>query len=158
MEFNLRLKKAGGKILLVPEIEACYYSDTNFRKFSKHNFSNGFWTTYPLKFGVRIFSWRHLIPLVFVGSLILSLFFSLLFWQARFVFDLIFGSYFLLALFFSVKICLKRGIKYLIILPLMFFVFHFSYGLGSIFGLFKALISNERLKFFKRCTTKISIL
>jgi len=141
MEFNLRLKKAGGKILLVPEIVSYYYPKSNLKDFFRHNFSDGIWTTYPLKFGIRIFSWRHLVPLFFVSSLILSLFFSFFFWQARLFFDLIFGSYVFLSLFFSVKISFKKGFQYLFLMPIVFATRHFGYGLGSIWGIVKLLRS-----------------
>jgi len=141
MEFNLRLKKAGGKILLVPEIVSYYYPKSNLKDFFRHNFSDGIWSTYPLKFEVRIFSWRHLVPLFFVSSLILSLFFSFFFWQARLFFDLIFGSYVFLSLFFSVKISFKKGFQYLFLMPIVFATRHFGYGLGSIWGIVKLLRS-----------------
>jgi len=139
MEFNLRLKRAGGKILLVPDIISYYYPKSNLKDFFRHNFSDGIWTTYPLKFGIRIFSWRHLVPLFFVSSLILSLFFSFFFWQARLFFDLIFGSYVFLSLFFSVKISFKKGFQYLFLMPIVFATRHFGYGLGSIWGIVKLL-------------------
>ena len=139
MEFNLRLKRAGGKILLVPDIISYYYPKSNLKDFFRHNFSDGIWTTYPLKFGIRIFSWRHLVPLFFVSGLILSLFFSFFFWQARLFFDLIFGSYVFLSLFFSVKISFKKGFQYLFLMPIVFATRHFGYGLGSIWGIVKLL-------------------
>jgi len=139
MEFNLRLKRAGGKILLVPDIISYYYPKSNLKDFFRHNFSDGIWSTYPLKFEVRIFSWRHLVPLFFVSSLILSLFFSFFFWQARLFFDLIFGSYVFLSLFFSVKISFKKGFQYLFLMPIVFATRHFGYGLGSIWGIVKLL-------------------
>ena len=139
MEFNLRLKRAGGKILLVPDIISYYYPKSNLKDFFRHNFSDGIWSTYPLKFEVRIFSWRHLVPLFFVSGLILSLFFSFFFWQARLFFDLIFGSYVFLSLFFSVKISFKKGFQYLFLMPIVFATRHFGYGLGSIWGIVKLL-------------------
>ncbi|PIR02112.1 MAG: glycosyl transferase, partial [Candidatus Nealsonbacteria bacterium CG11_big_fil_rev_8_21_14_0_20_37_68] len=116
-----------------------YYPKSNLKDFFRHNFSDGIWSTYPLKFEVRIFSWRHLVPLFFVSSLILSLFFSFFFWQARLFFDLIFGSYVFLSLFFSVKISFKKGFQYLFLMPIVFATRHFGYGLGSIWGIVKLL-------------------
>ncbi len=140
IEFNKRLKKAGGKILLQPEISATYYPQARLSDFFKHNFEDGVWAIYPLKFGVRIFSFRHLIPLFFVlgmlGSLILGLFF---FW-AKITFILIFGLYLLLNLFFSFSIVFKEGLNYLIYLPLAFFSRHFGYGLGSLWGFVKIFL------------------
>jgi len=141
MEFNLRLKRAGGKILLVPDIVSYYYPKSTLKDFFIHNLKDGIWVTYPLKFGIKAFSWRHLVPLAFVVSLILSLFLSLFFWPARFIFYLILVSYILLALFFSTKIFIKKGFKYLLVMPIVFVARHMAYGLGSLFGLLKVLSS-----------------
>lgn len=140
IEFNKRLRKAGGKILLVPDIVARYYPQSTLVGFLKHNFTDGFWTTYPLKFGIKIFSFRHLIPLVFVKGFLVSLILGLFFFWTKVIFILIFGSYLLVNLFFSLKISIRKGVKYLLILPIVFAGRHFSYGLGSIWGLVKILI------------------
>ena len=139
MEFNLRLKKVGGKILLVPEIVSYYYPKTNLKDFFVHNFKDGIWAIYPLRFGIRIFSWRHLVPLIFVTILIFTLFFSPFFEGARFLFNLIFVTYLFLSLFFSVRISFKKGFQYLFLLPIVFAIRHFGYGLGSLWGLIKIL-------------------
>ena len=103
MEFNLRLKKTGGKILLAPDIVSYYYPKSNLKDFFIHNFEDGSWVTYPLKFGIKAFSWRHLIPLFFilglVGTGILGIFFSPLLW----LFYL-----FLVHIFWSIFIILSR--------------------------------------------------
>ena len=62
LEFNLRLKKRGGKILLVPDIVSYYYARSTLRALTKNNFSNGFWVIYSTKFAKMPFSVRHLIP------------------------------------------------------------------------------------------------
>lgn len=140
-ELNSRLRKAGGKILLVPDILAYYYpSSDNFRDFFWHNFTDGIWTTYTLKFGIKIFSFRHLVPLVFVKGFLVSLILGFFFFWARFFFILIFGSYLLTSFFFSLKISFKKGLKYLPILLIVFATRHIGYGLGSIWGLVKILI------------------
>ncbi len=135
-EFNKRLRKADGKILLVPEITVYYYPSSTFIAFLKHNFNDGFWVTYPLKFGIKIFALRHLLPLFFVSGLIVLLFlsffsnaFSSLFFLAIFLYVFVAG-------FFSLKIALKeKDFKLIIILPLIFANRHFGYGIGSILGL-----------------------
>ena len=137
IELNKRLKASGGKILLVPDITAYYYPQNNLADFFEHNFVDGVWTTYPLKFGIRIFSLRHLVPLFFVLSLFLSLIFSLFFPIAILFFDLILGSYIILSLFFSIKISIKNGFKYFFLMPIVFLNRHIGYGLGSIWGSIK---------------------
>jgi glycosyltransferase involved in cell wall biosynthesis len=47
MEFNLRLKKAGGKTLLVPDIVSNYYARSDIKSFCKHNWTNGLWAILP---------------------------------------------------------------------------------------------------------------
>lgn len=134
MEFNMRLKKAGGKILLVPDIVSYYYVRSDLSSFIRHNFKNGIWAILPFKYtNVIPVSVRHLIPLFFVVALIGSLFlFPLLFFW-------ILISYFVLNIYFSLLISLKKGVRYFFILPWLFFSLHFSYGLGSIYGLIKLL-------------------
>lgn len=39
MDLNVRLREAGGRILLVPSIVINYYADSDFKAFWKHNFS-----------------------------------------------------------------------------------------------------------------------
>lgn len=122
LELNLRLRKAGGKIMLFPDIKAFYYpSSNNLKSFLKHNFIDGIWTTYPLKFGFVSGSWRHYIPLIFVLTLPLSV------WP-----------YILLSFFFSLRIAIReKNIKLFFVMPLVFGTRHFGYGFGSICGLIR---------------------
>lgn len=140
IEFNKRLKKAGGKIILVPDIVSVYYPQSTFKGFLKHNFSDGFWVTYPLKFGVRYFSLRHLAPLFLTLGTLGSLIFGLLSFFGRLIFVLIFGSYLLFICLTIFKISPKKRLKYFPYLMTAVFIRHFGYGSGSIIGLIKILI------------------
>lgn len=138
IEFNARLRKAGGKILLVPDTVINYFARSTFQAFCKHNFDNGLKITYPFKLNKGFFSWRHLIPFVFVSSLIgpaaLSGFFPIFFW----LFLLIAGSYSLLNFYFSSKIVMRENdFKYFLMMPIIFASLHIGYGLGSLWGLLK---------------------
>jgi cellulose synthase/poly-beta-1,6-N-acetylglucosamine synthase-like glycosyltransferase len=141
MEFNLRLKKAGGKTLLVPDIVSYYYARSDIPSFWKHNFINGIWAVLPFLYSPIIpVSWRHLVPLVFVtsllGSALLGFLSQVFFW----LFVAIFGSYALTNLAASLQIALeKRSIRYMIAMPFVFGALHFAYGLGSLWGFLKAL-------------------
>ena len=140
LEFNLRLRRAGGKIFLVPEIISYYYPSSDLKNFLKHNFLDGIWAIYPLKFIKIPFSFRHYIPFLFVLSLIgtglLGIFFPILFYL--FLFTI--GLYFLVNIYFSIRVTLKeKELGYLFLMPIIFSVRHIGYGLGSIFGLIKIL-------------------
>jgi GT2 family glycosyltransferase len=139
MEFNLRLKKAGGKILLNPEIITNYYSRSNVKSFLLHNFQNGVWAILPFKYSkILPVGARHLMPLLFVFVLlclfILSFFLSICFW----IFISLCGAYIISSLIISVKIsCREKNFKYLLVMPFIFTILHFSYGAGSFYGVFK---------------------
>jgi glycosyltransferase involved in cell wall biosynthesis len=141
MEFNQRLRKAGGKILLHPEIVSNYYTRSDFKSFCKNNLRNGIWAIYPLKFVDHIpVSWRHFIPLVFVsgliGSAVLSAFSHVFLWLLLFIA----GSYALANIYFSFKISAKeRDFRYLFVMPIIFATLHIIYGLGSLWGAIKLL-------------------
>ena len=124
MEFNLRLKKSGGKILLVPDIVSYYYPKSNLKDFFLHNFEDGVWVIYPLKFVKTPLQLRHYLPLIFVLTLPLSIL-----------------PYILVSLFFSLKIAIKeKNSRLFFVMPLAFTTRHIGYGLGSVWGLIKLII------------------
>lgn len=139
IEFNLRLKKAGGKILLVPDIVSYYYARSTLKVLAKNNFQNGFWVIYSNKFTKMPFSLRHLVPFVFMLSLMGSSVLSLFYKPFIYLFCFITGLYLIANIFFSFKISLKNGLRYFPFLVLSFVTLHFSYGFGSLWGVIKLL-------------------
>ena len=144
LEFNLRLKKAGGKILLVPDIVSYYYARSTLRALAKNNFSNGYWVIYSTKFAKMPFSVRHLIPFFFVLSICGSLILSFIYRPFICLFVLVFVAYLISNILFSLGISFKKGFKYFIPVVLSFAILHFSYGFGSMCGLIKLM--STRLK------------
>ena len=146
MEFNLKLKKAGGKILLVPDIISYYYTHSELKSFCKNNFRNGFWAIYPFKFTDTMpVSLRHLVPLIFVLSLIGSGAVSFFFLFFKWIFLSIIVSYSLINVYFSIKISIqKNDFRYLFLMPMLFTMLHIGYGAGSIWGGLKLLLPVKR--------------
>lgn len=148
IDFNTRLKHRGGKILLVPEIVSYYYVRSDFKEFCRHRFLDGIWAIYPMKFvSYMPVSWRHMVPLAFLSSLIgwaaLSVFSQIFLWLLL----LTFGSYTLMNVYSSIKISAReKDFKYLLVMPLIFAALHISYGLGSLWGLLKVVTS---IRFWK---------
>jgi glycosyltransferase involved in cell wall biosynthesis len=144
IEFKLRLKKAGGKILLLPDVVSYYYARSNLKDLAKNNFLNGFWVIYSMKFSEQPFSIRHLIPFGFVLSLIWFLVSALVspvfFWG--FVSAL--SLYLVFDLWVSLAIAVEKGFKYLPALLVSFLTLHLSYGIGSLCGLVKFFISEKK--------------
>jgi glycosyltransferase involved in cell wall biosynthesis len=136
IEFNARLRKHGGKILLVPEIKSYYHARPTLWKLCSQNWRNGVWNIYLTRIVPRALSTRHLIPLLFVLGLLGCLAISLFFRLGVIPLMLICGSYLLTSLVFSVRIGLRQGVRYIPILPVVFFSLHFSYGSGMLWGIF----------------------
>ena len=136
IEHNSRIRNAGGKIYLTPEIKSYYHCDSTLSELWKKHFANGQWNIYTAAITSGALSWRHFVPMGFVLAMIFSILFSIAPLEHRYLpFALIAGSYFITSLLFSLMISFKKGFKCLPILPSIFAVMHFSYGLGSIWGL-----------------------
>lgn len=141
IELNSRIRKEGGKIMLFPDIVSYYYPQTSLTGFLKHNFQDGIWSTYPLKFDIKIFSFRHLIPLIFVSFLLISSLLGLVFSFFSFLFYFVFSLYLLAIIVFSFSISKReKDWDYLFVMPIVFLIRHFGYGLGSLWGLIKSKI------------------
>jgi glycosyltransferase involved in cell wall biosynthesis len=145
IEFNLRLKDANGKILLVPDIVSYYHARANLKGLFKQNFWNGYWVIYSLKFARIPFSFRHLIPFAFVLSLFGSLVASAVSKYALFLFILIAVSYGAVNVIFSLKLSRRKSLKYFPTLLLSFATLHISYGLGSLWGAIKLALPHKRM-------------
>ena len=135
MEFNMRLQNAGGKILLVPEIKARYQARASLREVIPYYLSNGFWVLFPMKFGLQVFKFRHLAPLLFTIWILLFGFLS--FWSepARVGFCLSVLAYASAALVASIQVALREHrFEYLATLPPAFALLHFTYGIGTLYS------------------------
>lgn len=152
LDFNVRLKRAGGKILLNPKAKIFYFARSNYISFCKHNFWNGIWVLFPLKFGKAAFFKRHLIPFFFVLSLIVFQIFSFLHQVSLMLFIIISGTYLLTNIYFSCNIAFKkRDIRYFFMMSVIFASLHISYGLGSLWGGIKLLLPTKSEIHLRNC-------
>lgn len=136
-EFNYRLRKLGGKIFLTPEIKSYYHVRSNLIKLWQQFFRYGCWKIRVLQKHFKMMQPRQFVPPGLIFSLIITGLFGILVKDFLFIFILIIFSYLIGSLSASVIISLKKDLKYFIILPLIFFIIHISYGLGFLWGLFR---------------------
>jgi hypothetical protein len=136
MEFNRRLTGAGGRILLVPHIVSHYYARSDLRSFCKHNWSNGVWAILPFVYSeVMPVSWRHLVPLVFVVSLIAAIALSVVCPALAWTAVGILFMYTIATCVAAVQIAIReRQSRLLWLMPVVFSLLHFGYGLGSLWA------------------------
>lgn len=147
LDFNARIRAAGGRILLVPEIVVRYYADQDLGGFWAHNFADGVWATYVLKFHSRGWSWRHWVPLGFItGSAALGLAITIA-PLAVWPFSGLLGAYLLLNAASSLQVAAReRRADLALILPLVFAVRHVAHGLGALWGLVLLTLPGVRWK------------
>lgn len=140
IEFNLRLKYAGAKILLVPGIPAQYYAKSNLKDFFTHNIEDGIWAIYPLKFIKMPFRLRHYIPFMFISGLLGLALLSFVNLEFFWILLSVLLVYLVFSLYFSIKVAIReKDIRLLFLMPIAFASRHFGYGFGSIFGSIKLL-------------------
>ncbi|RJQ16380.1 MAG: glycosyltransferase family 2 protein [Nitrospiraceae bacterium] len=145
MEFNKRLKREGGRILLVPEIISYYHARSDFKSFVRHNFRNGVWAIVPFIYTDAMpVSLRHIIPVFFVAGLFGSAALSFYSMPFLWLFYMIGVPYFLANLYFSGAIAVERlDFRYALLMPVVFASLHIPYGLGSVKGLLRTMVSRR---------------
>jgi len=122
LDFNLRLKKAGYRTVLLPWVKTDYWCRSEFKPFMKKAFEDGQWIIYPWAITGRPLRGRHFVPLAFVSLLPVSIWPYLILNFAR-CFQIGFG---------------KRDWKTGLALSFLFPAYHVCYGTGSLIALLKA--------------------
>ena len=136
-EYNYRIRKAGGKILLAANVRSTYYSRGSLKKLWKQYYQYGFYKVRVLQKHPAQMRPRQFVPLVFVISLIIATVLMLAFSWGWLALGGILGVYMLANVVVSFTLAQRAGWQYLWRLPLAFTTLHLSYGLGFLVGLFK---------------------
>ncbi|HQM70322.1 MAG TPA: glycosyltransferase family 2 protein [Bacteroidales bacterium] len=140
-EFNGRIIKNGGTIFLVPDVVIDYYARDTLRKMGQMYYQYGLFKPLVNKKLGSPATLRQLAPPLFVTSILLG-FVLCLFMSVLLPFYLGFISlYLLISVGVSVKEAIRNNSIFLIaLLPVVFFIIHFSYGWGYLSGIAKFLI------------------
>jgi len=150
MEFSKRLIANKNKIYLIPSAKCTYFARETYKDIAINNFGNGLWIPKTIYITKRLnsLSIRHFIPMIFMLSLIIPILFVSKIPSAIFI-SLTSLILYLSAVFF-VTFRIRNSSTTFRHTFWAFIVLHFSYGLGSIIGIFSLsnLIkkSNERIK------------
>jgi len=145
IELNKRLKRSGGEIFLLPNLFSTYYARQTFWGIAKNNFGTGLWNILTVYITKRVssLSLRHFIPLIFLLSLFLPLISMNWIPWFGYIALISFLLYALTLITVSLKITDNGTTFYHI--AWAFLVLHFSYGFGSLFGIFRIdLLFNKR--------------
>ena len=117
LEFNYRLRNAGGKILCDHDIFSWWNPRAKtWKAFAKKAFIDGQWVILPILYCETPITLRHLVPLVFVLTLPLSI------WP-----------------YMVLNLINSRKFRPWYSLSMAFFTLHMFYGAGSVWGCFKVI-------------------
>lgn len=143
-EFCYRARVNGYKIAMYDNIYNDYYVRSTLKGMLKQKYGNGLWVMYTSKIMTpKIFSLYHFIPFLFTLAVIFTtLFLLILLTGIPTIFGFLpmivfYGAYFtFLTINIIGEIIKTKNFLLLFSFPL-YFMIHFTYGLGSIIGLFK---------------------
>jgi glycosyltransferase involved in cell wall biosynthesis len=133
-EFNSRLIKNGGKILLVPHIISYYYARDSLRKVWQMHYQYGYFKPLVIRKIGGVLTIRQLVPGAFVAAL--GGLTVLVPWSgwALLLDKILISTYLLANLSASWIIAAQTQARYGLALPLVFSTMHFGYGFGFLKG------------------------
>ena len=134
-EFNLRLRKSGGRILLVPEIVIDYYARESLTQVWRMYYQYGYFKALVARKLGGVLSLRHVIPSLLVLTLALSWLLGWWFPGLGVLGVLVLSAYLLADASCAWLAGRWQGMAVTAGLALVFPVLHFSYGLGFLKGL-----------------------
>jgi len=135
-DFNYRVRKRGGQVLLDPAEHCDYYARVSLRELAGQYSRYGHWKAQMVKLHPRSLRVRHLVApalvlyLLFFG--LLSIWWSPAFWA----FLAVLGAYVLCSAFFALALAGRtREWRLLPIISASFFCIHGAWGLSFLWGL-----------------------
>ena len=133
-EFHYRIREAGYQICYDPQIYSYYQTRNTLIKMLTQKFLNGFWIGRTLFICPKCISLFHLVPFFFVLSIIITTIagFNGLVWMPI----VLWTAYGLANIGMTINAVFTTEKKslYLLLLPVVFFLLHTSYGVGTLFG------------------------
>lgn len=152
-EFNLRLILSGGKIWQSPAIKCWYYPRSSLKELFTQYVQYGYWKVRVIQKHKLPASFRHLVPGMFVGSLIVLAFMSFVNQVALWLLLCLIGLYGVANIGASFMTCIKPSqFKYFPVMPFVFAAYHFGYGYGFLRGMIDFLLLKKSSHKFSKMT------
>ena len=135
-EIHYRMRKAGFKLCYCPEIVSYQHTRNTLKGMLKQKYGNGYWVALTLKACPECLAIYHFVPFAFVGGIVVTS--ALAVCHHSLLAKLMWGAYSCLAILMSFM-AVKGQKKYWqqLLLPILFFLLHVSYGIGSVVGFLK---------------------
>ena len=140
---NQRILNAGYTLYNTRKTYCYYRPPANLNALMKYATKNGFWNAKSLRIHARSMRFYHFIPFFFTTGLLALLLvglFEFLINHTTYSWNmlgLVIAIHLLFGLFFTIQSLKIENDGRKIVLPFVFFAFHFSYGWGTIKGFLK---------------------
>lgn len=134
-EYNYRIRKLGGRLLLAADVRSRYYSRASLSSLWGQYFGYGLWKARVLRKHPRQMSPRQFLPGLFVSILIVGTLLSPFSQAARRLVAAMLLTYLCATGAASANIAARTDLGHLRRLPLAFVALHLGYGTGFLVGL-----------------------
>lgn len=134
-EYNYRLLKSGGRILLSPDIRSRYYSRSSLRSLWRQYYQYGYWKVRVMQKHPRQMRPRQFVPPAFVATLLGFSVLGLLFRPIGWLAALVLTFYVTADMAASLSVGRAHGMRSVLRLLLIHPILHLSYGSGFLVGL-----------------------
>lgn len=136
-EFHYRLRKAGYQIKFDPKIQSFQYMRPNLRKMLQQKYANGYWIGLTTHVQPECLQKYHYIPFLFVLAQIFTV---LLTPVVQWPLWILFFVYLTAMIIVSILSIRKLTVKpVFLLLPLLLWLVHTAYGVGTFIGLIKGI-------------------
>jgi hypothetical protein len=143
-EFNMRLIKRGGRILLLPDVVSYYFARRSLKDVARMFYQYGYYKPLVAKKLDRVMTARQLVPGMFLASLVLTGILAPWLVAARIALAVIGGSYLLTTIACSLMAARRDGLRCALALAVVFPTLHLSYGFGSLQGVLHHVLQWRR--------------
>lgn len=136
-EMHYRMRQSGYRFFYNPEIISFRETRPTLRKLLRQKYMNGYWIGLTISVCPRCLSIYHLVPLGFVlAGIVTGLFMCRGIWQLS---ALLWGAYLTATVVMSLFAVFgeRRFNGYYFILPVLFFLLHVDYGMGTLIGIMR---------------------
>ena len=135
-EFNVRIRKNGGKIWLDPEIRSVYYARKDLKSLSRQYWRYGYWKWQMLRRYLDTLRLRQALPPLFILSLLILLLLSPFFSLAFFILLGLTAVYSTVLFLAGLQLTLSnQDLPMIFGVPLAIVCMHFSWGIGFLWGI-----------------------
>ena len=138
-EFNNRILRHGGRVLLVPDVVCYYYARGSLGQLARMFYQYGAFKPLAARKAGRIMTLRQLVPAAFVTGLLGSAAATFIWPAAIWITAAIAGTYAAAVLACALRVLRSHGARCAVALTAVFPVVHFSYGIGFLRGLWAGL-------------------